>query len=129
MIAALPIWFMFDRQLVWRAFSRAWAKTGNKIAARMPMIAITTSNSMSVNPRRFGVSQQSISSPFTGRMNWAVAPVLLHASRPADVGAARMPSSTRLSRADYRGMKDSLKLTWERGWAEADRLGMLAALP
>ncbi|MBM3497413.1 MAG: hypothetical protein FJX74_01975, partial [Armatimonadetes bacterium] len=35
-----------------RAFSRARAKTGNRIAARMAMIAMTTSNSISVKPRR-----------------------------------------------------------------------------
>ncbi len=32
-----------------RAFSRARAKTGNKIAARMAIMAITTSNSIEVN--------------------------------------------------------------------------------
>jgi len=42
----------FDRQAVWRAFSRALANTGNSIAARIAMIAMTTSNSMSVNPLR-----------------------------------------------------------------------------
>src|SRR6478672_6530734 len=35
-----------------RARSRAWAKTGKRMAARMAMIAITTSSSMSVNARR-----------------------------------------------------------------------------
>src|SRR5947207_3121048 len=40
------------RQAAWRAFSRAWAKTGNRIAARMAMVAITTSNSISVNAVR-----------------------------------------------------------------------------
>jgi hypothetical protein len=33
-----------------RAFRRAVAKTGNRIAARMAIIAITTSNSISVKP-------------------------------------------------------------------------------
>src|SRR2546423_6157656 len=37
------------RQLVLRAISLACAKTGNKIAARIAIIAITTSNSMRVN--------------------------------------------------------------------------------
>ena len=32
-----------------RAFSRAFAKAGNSIAAKMAMIAITTNNSISVN--------------------------------------------------------------------------------
>jgi hypothetical protein len=34
------------------AFSRARAHTGNKIAARIAIIAITTNNSMSVKPLR-----------------------------------------------------------------------------
>jgi hypothetical protein len=49
---ARPIYFVFERQLALRAFSRAWAKTGKRIAARMAMMAITTNSSMSVNPRR-----------------------------------------------------------------------------
>jgi hypothetical protein len=40
-------------QLDLRAASRARAKAGKRIAARMPIIAITTSNSMSVNPSFF----------------------------------------------------------------------------
>jgi hypothetical protein len=36
-----------------RAFSRARAKTGNKIAARIAIIAMTTRSSMSVNPKLF----------------------------------------------------------------------------
>ena len=39
-----------DRQLARRAASRARAKAGNRMAARIPIIAITTSNSMRVNP-------------------------------------------------------------------------------
>src|SRR5207248_8306485 len=53
MFIASPICFMLDTHVAWRALSRAWAKTGNKIAARMAMIAITTSSSMSVNARDF----------------------------------------------------------------------------
>src|SRR5438270_117976 len=34
------------------AFSRAWAKTEKRIAARMAIMAITTSSSMSVKPAR-----------------------------------------------------------------------------
>src|SRR5438132_1389249 len=49
---------MLLKQAVWRAFARAWAKTGKRIAARMAMIAITTSNSISVNPR-FGIGTVS----------------------------------------------------------------------
>src|SRR5262245_13677700 len=49
---ARPICLVFDRQEVWRAFSRACAKTGKRIAARMAMMAMTTSSSISVNARR-----------------------------------------------------------------------------
>jgi len=42
---------MFDEHLARRAFSRARANTGNRIAARMAMIAMTISSSMSVKPR------------------------------------------------------------------------------
>src|SRR5438128_1158538 len=41
---------MFDMQAAIRAFSRAWAKTGKRIAARMAIIAITTRSSISVKP-------------------------------------------------------------------------------
>src|SRR5437773_3457088 len=40
----------FERQDAWRAFSRAAAKTGKRIAARMAIIAITTSSSTRVKP-------------------------------------------------------------------------------
>jgi hypothetical protein len=39
-------------QTAWRALSRTRLKTGNRIAARMAIIAITTSNSMRVNAER-----------------------------------------------------------------------------
>jgi hypothetical protein len=41
---------MLLAQLVCLAFSRAVANTGNKIAAKIAIIAMTTSNSISVNP-------------------------------------------------------------------------------
>src|SRR5437870_4741889 len=44
---------MLLKQLACRAFSRAWAKTGMRIAAKMAMIAITTSSSIRVKPCRF----------------------------------------------------------------------------
>jgi hypothetical protein len=44
--------FTFDRHEVCRAFSRALANAGNNIAARMAMMAMTTNNSMSVDPQR-----------------------------------------------------------------------------
>src|ERR1051326_9014298 len=53
---AVPSCFWFDKQLICRAFSRAWAKTGKRIAARIAIIAITTSSSIRVNPRfRIGI--------------------------------------------------------------------------
>src|SRR3712207_5934195 len=47
---AVPSCFWFDRQELCRAFSRAWAKTGNRMAASIAIMAITTSSSISVNP-------------------------------------------------------------------------------
>src|SRR5687767_4307337 len=41
---------MLERQAVCRAFDRAWAKTGKRMAARMAIIAITTSSSIRVKP-------------------------------------------------------------------------------
>ncbi len=40
-----------DRQQDCRAFFRTWLKMGNKRAARIAIIAITTNNSISVNSR------------------------------------------------------------------------------
>ena len=51
---ASAICLQLERQAACRAFSRAWAKTGNRIAARMAMMAMTTRSSISVNPRRRG---------------------------------------------------------------------------
>src|SRR5262245_27511393 len=42
---------MLERQVAWRAFARAWAKTGKRIAAKIAIIAITTSNSINVKAR------------------------------------------------------------------------------
>src|SRR5262245_30504555 len=53
MSMAAPIWCRFERHCVWRAFSRAVAKTGKRRLARMEMIAITTSSSIRVKPRDF----------------------------------------------------------------------------
>src|SRR5712692_6608728 len=50
---------MFERQLACRAFSRAWAKTGNRIAARIAIIAITTRSSMRVNARPDGCRRRA----------------------------------------------------------------------
>jgi hypothetical protein len=43
---------MLERQAVWRALALAWAKTGKSMAARMAIMAITTSSSMRVNAVR-----------------------------------------------------------------------------
>src|SRR5213593_3728617 len=51
-MAAVPICFRLLAHVACRAFSRAWAKTGKRIAAKMAMIAITTSNSIRVNALR-----------------------------------------------------------------------------
>src|SRR5579862_4671113 len=45
------LWLL--RQLVWMAFCLAWSSTGNSIAARMAIMAITTSSSIKVKPRMF----------------------------------------------------------------------------
>jgi len=44
-------WRTLLLQVAWRAFSRALAKTGKRIEARIAIIAMTTSNSISVKPR------------------------------------------------------------------------------
>jgi len=41
--------------LIWSAFALARARDGINMAARMPMIAMTTSNSIKVKPRRVWV--------------------------------------------------------------------------
>src|ERR1051325_3308356 len=50
-IRAMPDCLVFERHCVLRACARAWAKTGNRIAARTAIIAMTTSNSIRVKPR------------------------------------------------------------------------------
>src|SRR2546423_997895 len=47
---AVPTCLACVRQVMARALSRAWAKTGNRMAARIAMIAITTRSSISVKP-------------------------------------------------------------------------------
>src|SRR5437667_816871 len=44
---------MLEKQAACRPFSRACAKTGKRIAARMAIMAMTTSSSIRVNPRAF----------------------------------------------------------------------------
>jgi len=50
MVTASAICFWFEVQVVCRAFSRAFENTGNKIAAKIAIIAITTKSSIRVNP-------------------------------------------------------------------------------
>src|SRR5438552_19078400 len=50
----IPHCFRLDRQLVWSALRLALAMAGSNMAARMAMMAITTSNSIKVNPRAPG---------------------------------------------------------------------------
>jgi hypothetical protein len=52
-MTALPICFRLRGKLSGVPSSRACAKTGKSIAARMAIIAITTSNSINVNAKRF----------------------------------------------------------------------------
>src|SRR5437868_4404599 len=54
---------VLDRSEVWRAFDRAWAKTGKRIAARIAIMAITTRSSMSVKPVRFCMPYSFRSTP------------------------------------------------------------------
>src|SRR5438128_7446147 len=51
MVTANPICLQLERQAVCRALSRAWAKNGKRIAARIALMAMTTSSSMRVNAR------------------------------------------------------------------------------
>src|ERR1041384_6278925 len=51
MTVAMPSWRMLLRQAVCLAFDLARASAGNSIPARIAMMAMTTSNSMSVKPK------------------------------------------------------------------------------
>src|SRR6266700_1176393 len=85
---AMPNCFMFERQLACRAFSRAWAKTGKRIAARMAIIAITTRSSMRVKARPDGCCRRARAKAGRGMLGppW---PVDRAAPSPAGVGEAR----------------------------------------
>src|SRR3954462_5980629 len=60
---AKPSCFWFEVQEIWRAFSRALAKTGKRIAARIAIIAITTRSSISVKARRAFVKPGRLEEP------------------------------------------------------------------
>src|SRR5207249_3894311 len=82
-----------DMQEMARALSRAWAKTGKRIAAKMAMIAITTRSSMSVKPRRVrrGPEQYISGSPSRAELRGAQA---ASAGRPVhgSGGSACLPA-------------------------------------
>src|SRR5579862_2520845 len=61
---ASPTCLVMLTPLILRAWARAWAKTGKSIAARIAIIAMTTSNSISVNARRCCVVRMAF--PFFG---------------------------------------------------------------
>src|SRR5437879_1878055 len=50
MVSDWPCWRRLEVQVVFLAASRARAKTGKSIAARIAIMAITTRSSISVNP-------------------------------------------------------------------------------
>src|SRR5262245_48619965 len=69
---AVPICFWFERQAACRALLRACAKTGNKMAARIAMMAMTTSSSINVNAfaRRAREFRIRIAPPSFPRQAW-----------------------------------------------------------
>src|SRR2546422_909576 len=63
----MPSCLVLERHAVCRALPRAWAKTGKRMAARMAIMAITTSNSISVKPFGRGfMSGTSVEDPGAG---------------------------------------------------------------
>src|SRR5437588_217769 len=69
---------MLERHDVWRAFARACAKTGNRIAANIAIIAITTNSSISVNPLLFFIlsSQESKGPEYYGLVKKVNQPII-----------------------------------------------------
>src|SRR5215212_3684496 len=84
-MVAVTSCFIFERQTERRACSRAWAKTGKRIAARIAMIAITTSNSMSVKPRRAGIGTLPERRSFVARSQRA------EIAKEKDIETVRVP--------------------------------------
>ena len=102
----MPSCFRLERQLVLRAFSRARANTGKRIAAKMAIIAITTSSSIKVKPisfvswrDSFPTAPQLGAAPFALDYRYAVGPnphdaacsapaALLHLVHPISVAAS-----------------------------------------
>src|SRR5437870_3911232 len=111
---------MLERQAVARAFSRAWAKTGNRMAARMAMMAMTTSNSMSVNALRDG---------FRPGMRWESKRCMHWLLRPR-----RRPVTPRAGGAQARSAQEEVPdqgarflLDWERRVEAGAEFGHAAA--
>src|SRR6266567_2322018 len=101
-------WRMLLMQLAWRAFSRAWAKTGNRIAASMAIIAITTSSSIRVKPMTRRQRRRRITPSLYSRPGWAArrarAP---DAPRTGSPGGYPIPPAPRSYRA---GEEDALTI-------------------
>src|SRR5437764_226883 len=76
---------MLETQVVIRAFSRACAKTGKRIAAKMAIIAITTSSSIRV---KAGFRIRRMNDLLVRRQS-PVAPLLRHVSRDEKPDDAR----------------------------------------
>src|SRR5437870_4227204 len=85
---------MLLRQLVFRACSRAWAKTGKRIAARMAMMAMTTSNSIRVKPFRLRIRVEDM--------------VILPANSGQDASAACKDKEKKGAGRFYTGSVDDL---------------------
>ena len=65
---------MLLAQLARRAFSRARAKAGNKIAASMAMMAMTTKSSIKVKAARCGLGREEWDMGITAATGRFVAP-------------------------------------------------------
>jgi hypothetical protein len=61
---AIPICFALDRHTAFLACSLALENTGNRIAAKMAIIAITTSSSINVKPRFSLFTNTFLTPPF-----------------------------------------------------------------
>src|SRR5881396_1749884 len=93
---------MLERQVAWRALSRAWAKTGKRMAARMAMMAITTRSSISVKPDRERRARCMATSLELAREDLAALPVGLGQVRGQEFGqfGIQTRGSAKLGEAD-----------------------------
>src|SRR5262249_30982739 len=92
-----------------RALSRACAKTGNRIAARMAMIAITTRSSISVKPNRSlrCRGENMGTSPFS-RGRWS----LVRAAAGAYLSSLLSPTRDRSAGAVFLGEGAGASIRW-----------------